>query len=155
MGLAAAQLALLISDNPLHDCLRHAVVGDEVTAATETRRGAPVRTRDSARQFMLGFGCARSRHSYLFHARAQQYPDRLHLPDRDVLLSLRGSLALSLIAVGCLNYFFISPAFAFRLGALVGGLELAAFLTAAVVVTRVVSRSREAESRAAERAHSK
>ena len=72
-----------------------------------------------------------------------------------VLLSLRGSLALSLIAVGCLKYFFISPASAFRLEALVDGLELAAFLTAAVVVTRVVSRSREAESRAAERAHSK
>jgi K+-sensing histidine kinase KdpD len=56
-----------------------------------------------------------------------------------VLLSLRRSLALSLIAVGCLNDFFISPAFAFRLEALVDGLELAAFLTAAVVVTRVVS----------------
>jgi two-component system, LuxR family, sensor kinase FixL len=72
-----------------------------------------------------------------------------------VLLSLRGSLALSLIAVGCLNDFFISPAFAFRLEALVDGLELAAFLTAAVAVTRVGSRPREAESRAAERAPSK
>jgi PAS domain S-box-containing protein len=73
-----------------------------------------------------------------------------------VLLSLRGTFvplaALSVVAVTCLNYFFVPPVFRLRIDNPVDALELSAFLITALVITRAVSRSRRAEERSAERA---
>ena len=63
-----------------------------------------------------------------------------------VLLSLVGSypclVALSVIAVGCLNYFFTSPLFSFRVDYPQDVIALTAFLIASLVVTGLVRRVR-------------
>jgi PAS domain S-box-containing protein len=63
-----------------------------------------------------------------------------------VLLSLMGSfvplVVLCIIAVGCLNYFFTEPIFAFRLDYPQGVAELIAFLIASLVVSGLVRRAR-------------
>lgn len=52
------------------------------------------------------------------------------------------SAAVSLAAFGCLDYFFTDPKFSFAVASPVEFLDLAAFLTTALVVTQLVSRLR-------------
>ena len=63
-----------------------------------------------------------------------------------VLLSLLDSLVasavFSVIAVGCLNYFFVRPLFSFRIDPVNDVVALIAFLTASLVVTSLVQRLR-------------
>src|SRR5437870_12473656 len=65
-----------------------------------------------------------------------------------VLLSLVSDFIplalLSILAVASLNYFFVPPAFGFRLENPLDAVELAAFLITALVTTRLVSRSTRA-----------
>src|SRR5215469_7938952 len=56
--------------------------------------------------------------------------------------------ALSLLAVGCLDYFFIDPVFAFTVADPVDIAALGAFLTSSLVVSRLASRARQAAGRA-------
>src|SRR6266436_1114027 len=64
-----------------------------------------------------------------------------------VLLSLQGSFLLSvvfsLIAVGCLAYYFAPPDFSFRVSDPLDVVAIIVFLTAAAVVTHLVSRVRK------------
>jgi two-component system, LuxR family, sensor kinase FixL len=64
-----------------------------------------------------------------------------------VLLSLRGSFALSvvfsLVGVGCLAYYFASPDFSFRVSNPVDAAIIIVFLTTSTVVTHLVSRLRK------------
>jgi PAS domain S-box-containing protein len=73
-----------------------------------------------------------------------------------VLLSLEGSfiplVALSIVAVACLNYFFGATVFSFRIENPLDAVELSAFLITALVTSRLVNRSRQAEQLLAERA---
>ena len=70
-----------------------------------------------------------------------------------VLISLHGSFVLSacfsLIAVACLTYYFVPPTFSFRVADPVNAVAIGAFLTASVVITRLVSRLRETMERQA------
>jgi PAS domain S-box-containing protein len=63
-----------------------------------------------------------------------------------VLLSLAGGfislIALSFIAVGCLNYFFVPPVFTFRVDYVEDMIGLAAFLITSLVITGLVARMR-------------
>jgi PAS domain-containing protein len=60
---------------------------------------------------------------------------------------LRGSFllsaVLSLIAVGCLAYYFSPPIFSFRVSDPLNAVAIIAFLTASAVITRLVSRVRK------------
>jgi len=64
-----------------------------------------------------------------------------------VLLSLTGGFAssalVSLIAIVCLNYFFIPPVLSFEIVEPVGGAALLTFLVTSLVITRLVSRVRD------------
>jgi signal transduction histidine kinase len=64
-----------------------------------------------------------------------------------VLLSLEGSFVsssvVSLIAVGCLAYFFAPPVFSFRVDDPLNVVAIVAFLTTSLVITRLVSRVRK------------
>jgi PAS domain S-box-containing protein len=63
-----------------------------------------------------------------------------------------GSLAaLSVLAVACLNFFFIPPFFTFVVEP-IDAVELAAFMSTALITSHLVTRSRAAEERMAERA---
>jgi len=63
-----------------------------------------------------------------------------------VLLSLQGSFlsgaVVSLIAGGCLAYYFIPPFFSFRISDPVDAVAIIAFLITSAVITRLVSRER-------------
>jgi signal transduction histidine kinase len=63
-----------------------------------------------------------------------------------VLLSLRGSFlasaVVSVIAVWCLDYFFVPPLFSLRVTDPIDIVAIAAFLTTSSVITRLVSRVR-------------
>jgi C4-dicarboxylate-specific signal transduction histidine kinase len=63
-----------------------------------------------------------------------------------VLLSLQGSFVssavVSLIAVGCLAYYFAPPIFSFKLNDPLDGVAIIAFWTTSAVVTHLVSRAR-------------
>ena len=63
-----------------------------------------------------------------------------------VLLSLQGSFLLSavfsLIAVGCLSYYFTPPIFSFRVADPLDAVAIAAFLVTSAVITHLVSRVR-------------
>src|ERR1700732_4888997 len=63
-----------------------------------------------------------------------------------VLLSLQGSFlssaVVSLIAVGCLAYYFAPPIFSFRISDPFDGAAVLAFLLASAVITHLVSRVR-------------
>jgi PAS domain S-box-containing protein len=63
-----------------------------------------------------------------------------------VLLSLIGSfvssIVLSIVAVGCLNYFFAPPIFDFRIDYPFDALAVIGFLTASLVVTGLMERAR-------------
>ena len=64
-----------------------------------------------------------------------------------VLQSLKGRLVssgvVSLIAVGCLAYFFTPPIFSFRVDDPLNVVAIVAFLTTSLVITRLVSRVRK------------
>jgi two-component system sensor kinase FixL len=64
-----------------------------------------------------------------------------------VLLSVTGgffsSAFLSILAVGCLDYFFVPPIFSFRVVERFNVAAIVVFLTASLVITRPVSRLRE------------
>jgi PAS domain S-box-containing protein len=64
-----------------------------------------------------------------------------------VLVSLQGSFLLSavfsLIAVGCLSYYFTPPIFSFRIGDPLDAVAIAAFLATSAVITHLVSRVRK------------
>jgi two-component system, OmpR family, sensor histidine kinase KdpD len=64
-----------------------------------------------------------------------------------VLLSLAGSFAasaiISLLAVGCLDYFFVDPLFSLEIASPLNSLELLCFLLTALIITRLVSKVRE------------
>jgi signal transduction histidine kinase len=64
-----------------------------------------------------------------------------------VLMSARSSFIpsaiVSIIAVVCMDFFFMSPVFSFALGRPVDYVGLAVFLTTSIVITRLVSRVRE------------
>ena len=63
-----------------------------------------------------------------------------------VLLSLRGSLipaiVLSVIATGCLEYFFAEPRFSMQIDAPEDAVAVAAFATTSFVITALVRRAR-------------
>ncbi len=64
--------------------------------------------------------------------------------------SFIAGVALSVVAVGCLNYFFTPPLFSFRIDAVQDGVALAAFLLTSVVITAMTTRIRaDAETREA------
>jgi len=64
-----------------------------------------------------------------------------------VLLSLKGgfvpSAVVSVIAVGCLAYFFAPPIFSFRVDNPLNVVAIIAFLTTSLVITRLVTRVRK------------
>lgn len=64
-----------------------------------------------------------------------------------VLMSLTGDFpaccAVSLVALGCLDYFFTSPILSFRVGRPVNMLAMVCFLVTALVITRLVSKVRD------------
>jgi signal transduction histidine kinase len=64
-----------------------------------------------------------------------------------VLLSLKGSFVssgvVSLVAVGCLTYFFTVPIFSFRVDDPMNVVAIIAFLTTSLVITRLVTRVRK------------
>jgi two-component system, OmpR family, sensor histidine kinase KdpD len=75
-----------------------------------------------------------------------------------LFLSLTGdfasSIVVSLAAVGCLDYFFVDPLYSFAIGERMDAVALLAFLTTALVVTRLVLRvEAKAESAARQREH--
>jgi two-component system sensor histidine kinase KdpD len=55
---------------------------------------------------------------------------------------------VSLIAIACLDYFFVPPLFTFGIDRPVDGLALLTFLVTALVTTRLASRAREGAQRA-------
>src|SRR2546428_2644501 len=63
-----------------------------------------------------------------------------------VLLSLVGgftsSVVLSIVAVGCLNYFFAAPVFHFRIEYSLDAVVVLSFLTTSLLVTGLVRRAR-------------
>ncbi len=64
-----------------------------------------------------------------------------------VLVSLQGSFllsaVLSLIAIGCLSYYFTPPIFSFRIADPLDAVAIAAFLATSAVITHLVSRVRK------------
>ena len=69
---------------------------------------------------------------------------QLSLSHSDLLQSLAGDFLsatlLSIVAVGCLDYFFVDPRHSFAIARGDDAIELLTSLTAALVVTRLVSR---------------
>jgi signal transduction histidine kinase len=76
-----------------------------------------------------------------------------------VLLSGTGdflsSAFVSILAVGCLDYFFAQPVFSFRVVDPLNVVAIAAFLTTSLVITRQVSRLREMTNEALSSIHRK
>ena len=86
--------------------------------------------------FLIGFGLVRTAWAYLILI---------------VLVSLLGSFStsvvLSIIAVACLNYFFVPPLFEFRVDDLDDIVRMATFLTTSLVVTALTTKLRANEVR--------
>ena len=86
--------------------------------------------------FWIGFGAGRTAFVYLILI---------------ALVSLLGtfsaSVVLSIIAVACLNYFFIPPLFEFRVDDPDDVVRLAAFLATAMIVTALIGKLRKSEMR--------
>ena len=89
--------------------------------------------------FNLGFGIERTGLAYLTLI---------------ALISLLGSfatsVALSIVAVGCLNYFFVQPLFDFRVDDPDDIVRLAAFLTTSLVVTALTTKLKRTQVTLAE-----
>ncbi len=62
------------------------------------------------------------------------------------------TIIVALIGIGCLDYFFVPPVLSFNLSAPIDALALVSFLTTALVVTRLVTKVRQAATEA-ERQH--
>ena len=64
-----------------------------------------------------------------------------------VLMSLKGSMVsstvVSMLAIGCLDYFFTAPLFTFGMNDLQGYVAMIVFLTTSLIITRLVSRVRK------------
>jgi PAS domain S-box-containing protein len=86
--------------------------------------------------FWIGFGLARTAWAYLLLT---------------VLVSLLGSFSasiiLSIIAVACLNYFFVPPLFEFRVDDPDDIVRMAGFFSASLVITVLISKLRASEAR--------
>jgi K+-sensing histidine kinase KdpD len=86
--------------------------------------------------FWVGFGMGRTVFVYLILI---------------ALVSLLGtfsvSVVLSIIAVACLNYFFVPPLFEFRVDDPDDIVRLAAFFTTALIVTALIGKLRKSEMR--------
>jgi PAS domain S-box-containing protein len=84
--------------------------------------------------FKIGFGVGRTSLAYLIWI---------------ALVSLLGSfvvsVVLSIIAVACLNYFFVPPLFEFRIDAADDAVRLAMFLTTSLIVTALTTKLRRAQ----------
>jgi PAS domain S-box-containing protein len=86
--------------------------------------------------FEIGFGVGRTSLAYLIWI---------------ALVSLLGSfvvsVVLSIVAVACLNYFFVPPLFEFRVDDPDDIVRMAAFLTASLLVTALTTKLRASETR--------
>jgi PAS domain-containing protein len=86
--------------------------------------------------FKIGFGVGRTSLAYLIWI---------------ALVSLFGSfvvsVVLSIVAVACLNYFFVPPLFDFRVDDPEDIVRLAAFLTTSLLVTALTTKLRTSEAR--------
>src|SRR5215469_12121978 len=84
--------------------------------------------------FLVGFGLVRTAWAYLILI---------------VLVSLLGSFStsvvLSLVAVACLNYFFVPPLFEFRVDDPDDIVRMATFLTTSLVVTALITKRKRTE----------
>ena len=84
--------------------------------------------------FQLDFGVGRTAFAYLIMV---------------ALLSLLGSvsasIALSIVATACLNFFFAPPLFEFRIDAADDAVRIAMFLTTSLIVTLLTTRLKRAE----------
>jgi len=90
--------------------------------------------------FQVGFGLARTGFAFVI---------LIALVSR--LGSLSASVALSILAAACLNYFFAPPLFEFRIDALDDIVRIAAFLTTSLVVSALTTKFKRAEEELGER----
>jgi PAS domain S-box-containing protein len=86
--------------------------------------------------FSVGFGLARTAWVYLILTTLVS-----------LLGSFSASIVLSIIAVACLNYFFVPPLFEFRVDDADDIVRLAGFFSASLVVTVLISKLRASEAR--------
>ena len=84
--------------------------------------------------FQVGFGLARTGFAFV-----------ILIALVSLLGSLSASVALSIVAAACLNYFFAPPLFELRLDALDDIVRIAAFLTTSLVVSALTTKSKRAE----------
>jgi PAS domain S-box-containing protein len=84
--------------------------------------------------FRIGFGIARTAFAYL-----------ILLALVSLLGSFGASVALSIVAIACLNYFFAPPLFDLRVDDPDDIVRIAAFLTTSLVVTALTTRHRRVE----------
>ena len=86
--------------------------------------------------FQLGVGLARTGFAYV-----------ILIALTSLVGSLGASVVLSIVAAGCLNYFFAPPLFEFRIDAADDIMRIAAFLTTSLVVAVLTTRARASEAR--------
>jgi PAS domain S-box-containing protein len=86
--------------------------------------------------FWLGVGVARTGFAYV-----------ILIALVSLVGSLGASVVLSIVAAGCLNYFFSPPLFEFRIDAADDITRIAAFLATSLVVAALMTRSRVSEAR--------
>jgi PAS domain S-box-containing protein len=89
--------------------------------------------------FLVGFGLARTAFAYV-----------ILIALVSLLGSFSTSVVLSIIAVACLNYFFVPPLFEFRVDDPEDIVRMAAFLTTSLVVTALTTKRKRAEEGLAE-----
>jgi PAS domain S-box-containing protein len=86
--------------------------------------------------FDIGFGVTRTSFVYL-----------ILITVLSLLGSFSGSVLLSILAVGSLNYFFVSPLFEFRVDDPDDVVRLAVFFTTSLIVTALTAKLRRSEAR--------
>jgi PAS domain S-box-containing protein len=86
--------------------------------------------------FWLGVGLARTGFAYV-----------ILIALVSMVGSLGASVVLSIVAAGCLNYFFAPPLFEFRIDAADDITRIAAFLATSLVVAALMTRARVSEAR--------
>ena len=84
--------------------------------------------------FQLGFGLARTAFAYV-----------IVIALVSLLGSYGASVALSIVAAGCVNYFFTPPLFEFRIDVGDDIERIVAFLTTSLVVTALTTKRKRAE----------
>jgi PAS domain S-box-containing protein len=109
--------------------------------------GASSQWRNSAAQFVLGAGGAAALTYLGFRLAFDPAVVGFSYLVLIALLSLMGSFAasivLSVIAVGCLDYFFTEPRFSFQVADPQGVVALAAIMTTAIVITGLTAKVRK------------